>query len=154
MIDLIRELFQYQAWADSQLIAAIKAHGPAAEDEELRKTLHHIVVVQRVFIQTCAGETFDLEKEKFVPSTMDEMERLFSATQERSGEFLAVLSPDALCVRLNRPPFDQWHTTVQTGLIQAVFHSQHHRGQAAGRLRALGGTPPTVDYILWKKDRP
>jgi len=53
-----------------------------------------------------------IRKEKGVPSSMDEMERLFFATQERSGEFLAVLSPDALCVRLNRPPFDGWHTTV------------------------------------------
>jgi uncharacterized damage-inducible protein DinB len=154
MIDLIRELFQYQAWADSQLIAAIKAHTPAAEDEELRKSLHHIVLVQRFFLHMCAGEAFNFEKEMAVPSAFDEVERLFSAIPEHAGRVLTGLSPGTLSNVLDRPPLDAMRPTVQTALTQAVLHSQHHRGQVASRLRSLGGTPPTVDYILWKKDRP
>jgi uncharacterized damage-inducible protein DinB len=52
------------------------------------------------------------------------------------------------------PGYPQFRLTVIDALMQAVMHSQHHRGQAAARLRALGGEPPTVDYILWLKDRP
>ena len=88
----IAELFDYQAWADARIMAAVKARAPAAEDERIRVLLH-------------------------APST------------------LANVSPDHL--------------------LQTVLHSQHHRGQISTRLRALGGAPPTVDYIIWKKkDRP
>jgi len=33
--------------------------------------------------------------------------------------------------------------------MQAVMHSQWHRGQNATRLRELGGEPPTLDLIVW-----
>jgi uncharacterized damage-inducible protein DinB len=38
--------------------------------------------------------------------------------------------------------------------MQVVMHSQSHRGQCASRLRAAGGQPPTLDFIVWLKDRP
>ena len=87
MLELIADLFAYQAWADSQLVAAVRSHPPAAEDEQLRTLL-----------------------------------------------------PEAL-------------PGVRTWLVQTVLHSQHHRGQVATRLRAFGGNPPTVDYILWARKR-
>jgi uncharacterized damage-inducible protein DinB len=39
-------------------------------------------------------------------------------------------------------------------LLQVCLHSQGHRAQAAKLLRALGGTPPMLDFILWRVDRP
>jgi uncharacterized damage-inducible protein DinB len=39
--------------------------------------------------------------------------------------------------------------TVAHAFMQAAMHSQHHRGQNASRIRALGGTPPTTDFISW-----
>lgn len=40
------------------------------------------------------------------------------------------------------PPFS---ITVAEALMQAMMHSQWHRGQNATRLRELGGEPPTVE---------
>ncbi|MFH1176439.1 MAG: DinB family protein [Acidobacteriota bacterium] len=40
-------------------------------------------------------------------------------------------------------------------MLKVVMHSRHHRGQNMARLRALGGEPPTCDYIAWTwLDRP
>jgi uncharacterized damage-inducible protein DinB len=39
--------------------------------------------------------------------------------------------------------------TSGEGLLQAILHSQYHRGQNARRLRELGGEPPTTDLIVW-----
>jgi uncharacterized damage-inducible protein DinB len=33
--------------------------------------------------------------------------------------------------------------------MQVILHSEHHRGQVAMRLRALGAKPPVLDYIVW-----
>jgi uncharacterized damage-inducible protein DinB len=154
MIELLRELFHYQAWADSQIVAAVKSHPGAAGDEQLRTLLHHIVVVQRFFIGQCAGETFDVRRESRIPETIEEMEGLFDEAHGMENEVLATLDDGALAVLLDRPPLEKLRPTIRTALTQAVLHCQHHRAQVATRLRALGGSPPTVDYILWKKDRP
>jgi uncharacterized damage-inducible protein DinB len=34
-------------------------------------------------------------------------------------------------------------------LLQALLHCQHHRGQNAARMRALGVAPPMTDYLIW-----
>jgi uncharacterized damage-inducible protein DinB len=34
-------------------------------------------------------------------------------------------------------------------LLQALMHSQHHRGQNASRMRELGVKPPMTDYVIW-----
>ena len=121
MLELLTELFRYQAWADAQIVAAVKACPPAASDERLLELLHHVVAVQRHFLQNPLPDGP-------VPP-FDEIERLFEET--------AGMPPSA--------------AIPATHLLQTVLHSQHHRGQIAVRLRALGGAPPTVDYILWKR---
>jgi uncharacterized damage-inducible protein DinB len=154
MLQLIAELFEYQAWADAKTVAAVKAHAPAAEDEQLRVLLHHIVSVQRFFLTQCSGGAFDIEAEMRVPGTLQEVETIFQETHTLGLSVLGAMSPDALPGILDAPPLDKLRPTVGAALTQAVLHSQHHRGQVATRLRVLGGVPPTVDYIIWKKDRP
>ena len=34
-------------------------------------------------------------------------------------------------------------------MLQVPMHSQYHRGQINARLRAVGGEPARVDYIVW-----
>ena len=34
-------------------------------------------------------------------------------------------------------------------ILQVATHTGHHRGQVITRLRALGGDPPLVDFIVW-----
>jgi uncharacterized damage-inducible protein DinB len=125
MLPLIAELVAYQAWADAKIVAAVKAHPPAVEDERIRVLLHHIVAVQRYFLQKPI-------EDGPVP-LFSAIESLFVETAQYAA-WLEGLNPDHV--------------------LQAVLHSQHHRGQVSTRLRALGGAPPTVDYIIWKKGRP
>jgi uncharacterized damage-inducible protein DinB len=67
------------------------------------------------------------------------------------------LSPTRLAEKVtivwfNDPPLS---ITIAEALTQAAMHSHYHRGQNATRLRELGGSPPTTDYIVWLwKGRP
>lgn len=150
MLDLIRELFRYQSWADLQIVAAAKPYG---EDAELRKTLQHIIVVQRFFLLQCSGREFDADLEMRPPDTFEELEQLFRDTHAEELEFVAGLDEAAVAEVLDRPPLDKMKPTVRDALLQVVLHTQHHRGQVATRLRALGATPPTVDYLLMPKTK-
>jgi uncharacterized damage-inducible protein DinB len=147
MLEMIRELFQYQSWADLQIVAAAK---PYAGDPELRKTLHHIVTVQRFFLLHCSGRELDADLELRPPDTFEELEQLFRDTHTEQLEFVAELTPAALSAIVEG---QKVRPTVKEALLQTVLHTQHHRGQVAHRLRALGATPPTVDYILMPKAR-
>ncbi len=44
--------------------------------------------------------------------------------------------------------------TVAEGLTQMVMHSQNHRGQRLMCVREMVGKAPTLDYVLWAKERP
>ena len=45
------------------------------------------------------------------------------------------------------------HTfSVEEGIVQICLHSHGHRAQVAIRLRELGGTPPSLDFVIWLKD--
>jgi uncharacterized damage-inducible protein DinB len=39
--------------------------------------------------------------------------------------------------------------SISETMLQIPMHSQYHRGQINARLRAVGGEPPRVDYIVW-----
>ena len=151
-IALLRELFAYQDWADSQIVAAVKAQPPAAEDGELRRILHHILVVQRFFLAQCAGRPFDSDREMRLLSNIAEVEELFRETHAGLEQWMDTAAAGDLARVLDAPALEAMRPSVATALLQTVLHSQHHRGQAAARLRALGLQPPTVDYIVWKKD--
>jgi uncharacterized damage-inducible protein DinB len=148
---MLSDLLAYQSWADSQILAAVKAHPTAATDPEVLKTLHHIVGVQRFFLSQIANQAFDVQREMQVPSSMEALEHLFTETQSNLTRFASTIAELDLTAVLDKPPLEKMRPTVHTALVQMVLHSQHHRGQVATRLRILGATPPTVDYILWAK---
>jgi uncharacterized damage-inducible protein DinB len=154
MLDMIRALYHHMAWADTQMLAAVGVHAPAAEDEELRRTLHHIVGVQRFFLSRFLKRGFDVESETRIPSSMASLELLFRETHAEELAYIDTVDASALTPVVELAPLQGIRPTGGELMMQVVMHSQHHRGQVASRLRVLGGTPPTVDFILWLKDRP
>lgn len=153
MIETIRSLFEHQEWADTKLLSAVSSHEPAALDPQMRWTLHHIAGVQRVFLAIVHGREVDAEAMKRVPETLAGIESLFQATHREWKDFVAGLTVEELSRRVTLPRFGDFPLNVEQVLLQVVMHSQNHRGQCLTRLRELGATPPTLDFILWVKER-
>jgi uncharacterized damage-inducible protein DinB len=79
----------------------------------------------------------------------------YRETYARDREWLAGIADAELDRLLESPNFEGRRYSVRDGLVQICLHSQGHRAQCASKLRALGGEPPTLDYVLWiKADRP
>jgi uncharacterized damage-inducible protein DinB len=148
-----QSLFAHQAWADASLLSAIHAHPPSQEDEWLQKTLLHMVGVQRYFLSLFLDRPFDREKEAQPPASFADLVQRFRATHEEELIFVGAIS-EADLERRFELPFLKTEFTVADGLTQVVMHSQNHRGQCLRYLRKHGAEPPTLDYILWAKDRP
>lgn len=158
MNPLLRDLFGHQFWADAEAWSALGAHPPARDDAAIRNRLHHIHLVQRVFMWAVRhdGAPFALSTAADYPS-FDDLRAYARASHAEIQQMLDTIG-DA---RLGEPVTIPWFKdppltlTVTEALAQSVMHSQHHRGQNATRLRDLGGTPPSTDLIVWYwKGRP
>jgi uncharacterized damage-inducible protein DinB len=154
MIELIQSLFRHQAWADAAILKAVAAHEGAFADDELRKWLNHILLVQRFFLSLFQQRPFDREGEGQIPSAMDETERRFAEAHADGTAYAARLDEAELArtIEFPVPAWKHFHPSVRDALMQVLMHSEHHRAQIAMRLRALGGTPPLTDYIAWVRD--
>jgi uncharacterized damage-inducible protein DinB len=153
MRPLLADLFDHQAWADATMLAAIRSC-PAADDEKMRHALHHIVIVQRFFLSIFLGRPFDMEMESKHPESLDAFVSRFRETHAGELAFVSTLDDSALTRVIETPWIPSAKLTLAQTMMQVVMHSQSHRGQCSSRLRAAGGQPPTVDFILWLKDRP
>jgi uncharacterized damage-inducible protein DinB len=154
MLPLILDLFRHQAYADNALLQAVMDHGPASEDARLRELLHHVVAVQRFFLFSCTGEPFDAPREMAPPDTLPRVAATYQDTQARQVQWLAALTEEDLRATFQMAFFGGRSFRVWEALVQTCLHSQGHRAQCLTRLRELGGSPPTLDFILWAKDRP
>jgi uncharacterized damage-inducible protein DinB len=150
MIDVLRDLWRYQAWADAQIWKAILKCDAAHDDVLVRERTLHAHQAQEAFLGFAMGEEVDFSRTDGL-SSLVEIREYGREVLDRGNRFLD--SPDATWVdRIVAPPWPQeppLRFSAGEGLLQAVLHTQHHRGQNATWLRELGVEPPTIDFILW-----
>ena len=149
MLALFQDLIRHKAFADAAYLKAIRNHKPAAADPGLRIRLHHIIISNRYWLFANLGRDFDLEAERTVPASLDELILRFKEAHALELDWIAGAAESDLNRAAGSTPF-----TVAQALTQVCLHSQGHRAQCAEALRALGGTPPPTDFIVWVKQRP
>jgi uncharacterized damage-inducible protein DinB len=154
MLSTIEELIRHKWWANGGLMRAIEQQPAAAEDEELRKMLHHILVSNRFWLFAIIGRPFDREVEMQIPASLAGIVERFKETEQLEADWMSKASEPELErileTRSSRLGID---VSVRQALLQICMHTQGHRAQCATRLRALGRTPPGMDYILWIKEK-
>ena len=154
MIDLIRDLYGHQEWADAELWKAIEAHPGALEDEHICKRFRHFHATQYAYLLLLRGEQADVRSfaKKFGDAVAVRAVRDQAIeTHREAARFLSEIPESRLEEKFLIPWFKDpsFIVTVGQALVQVAMHSQYHRGQNATRLRELGGTPPTTDFVLW-----
>lgn len=154
MLSIIEEVMRHKWWANATLLRAIEQHPAARDDEELRKMLNHILFSNRFWLLTILGLPFDRESEMQLPANLAIIIDRFNETERLESEWLSHSSESdlerTLETRSSRLGID---VSVRQAVLQICLHSQGHRPQCATRLRALGGTPPGTDYVLWIKEK-
>lgn len=152
----LNELYRHMEWADANVWRAVLISPEARADQKLRELFYHLHLVQRAFLRAWRGEPRDTPY-----PTFDETDSLVlwgrSYYPELRAHFVELTDEQIL-----KPMRLPWGDIVERELgqkpetisvaemmLQVPLHSQHHRGQINARLRAVGGEPPRVDYIVW-----
>ncbi len=156
MLDLFRDLFRHEAWADAEHWRAIEANPAAAADAAIRERLNHIHIVQRWYLTLFRGNPMSADEAMRPIASRDELLNSFRCYHEGMRGLLEQMPVERLdeIVELAAKP-NPIAVSVRDALLQVVMHSQNHRGQNARRLRELAGDAPLTDYLLWViKGRP
>ena len=154
MTKLLRDLVAHKGHANRLMLDAIAQHDRARADAAILALLHHILVANRFWFLTSVGEPFDREREMAPPASFDALTEAYAALQEQEEAWIGSLTDVDLERVLQTPHIPGGSCTVAEGVTQVCLHSQGHRSQIAKMLRALGGTPPMTDFILWVTQRP
>ena len=138
-VELLRDLARHQAWADAQHWNALRANHTLLEDPEIRKRLNHMTTAGELLCALARGDTPSLgTKDR---ESAQELEAAMRLANQQLQMALESLDLDRM-IALPRGPQGPFEAPAGVLLLQALTHSQHHRGQNASRMRTLGATPP------------
>jgi uncharacterized damage-inducible protein DinB len=153
----LTQLARHMAWADASVWKAVLALPADANDAKIGDTLHHMHLVQHIFLQSWIRAPFKVRERGEFASIAD----LAAWAREAHGgtlSFLEGATADQLDSEFRVPwavHFEQRskqpagvHTLAES-VLQTILHTQHHRGQVCTRLREVGAEPPTIDFIVW-----
>jgi uncharacterized damage-inducible protein DinB len=151
-----RDLITHMEWADAQVWRSIRAMAGERSDERLKYLLHHIHLVQWVYLQAWRGDPFvvtelsaypDLPAVEAWARPYYPMAAAFAETVEESklGQTIEFPWSNLIAEKFGtiRP------ATLGESAYQVFSHTTYHRGQVATRVRELAGEPPTVDFLVW-----
>src|SRR5262245_2806925 len=154
MIAMLPDLIHHKGYANASLLKVIRQHETAAQDPELLKLLHHIILANRFWLRLTTGLPFVVDEESRAPESLEAVEVLDPESHEEEMEWLAQVQEPELARVLETPFIPDFSCSVAQAMMQVCLHSHGHRAQCATRLRLLGDTPPNMDFILWLKERP
>jgi uncharacterized damage-inducible protein DinB len=152
MNPLLRDLYGHQEWADAEHWRAIEAHPPALADPAIRDRLHHIHLVQHVFLWVAGDRQAPPQITKPAEFADSNALKEYGRSGHRALAVLLESTPPgrfAEIISMPWTPAGSAELTVERALTQAAMHSHYHRAQNATRLRELGGVPPGTDLIVW-----
>lgn len=145
--ELLQGLARHQAWADSAHWKALRENRALLEDIEIHKRLNHMLMAIRMLSALAQGETADPSGLKDIEPA-DQLEAAMGKANAALCEAINSVDLQKM-IALPRGPRGPWEAPAGVLLLQAITHSQHHRGQNAARMRQLGITPPMTDFVIW-----
>ncbi len=143
--DSLRRQFVYDAWANQEVLQAIRSS--TAARERALQLMSHILAAERVWLERLKQEPQSVPvwpKPDLAQCEAEaaELGRLWTAYLE-----LATAGDVTQSVSYKNSKGEEWTSTIADILLHVVMHSAYHRGQIASNMREHGQTPAYTDYI-------
>lgn len=150
------QLVAQMRWADALVWRSVLRTPEAHASDEMHRRLHHIHLVQHLYLQIWRGEPLRITEH----SDFADLRAIHGWAEPfyaRAESFVRSLSPDGFQEPVSFPWAEELTetmgvvhpATVGQSLLQVTSHSTYHRGQVCAHLRQLGGEPPLTDFIAW-----
>ena len=148
-IEQLRQLFDYNDWANRRIIVALKEN----KSERSRQILAHLLITEQEYFERLYGKDsfgFDFWQDL----TLEDCGKLAKETAERFEKLLRRFDDEGLDIRAQyRTSEGVWYeNTFREMLTHVLFHSSIHRGNIMLKIREEGFTPPKIDYIIYLRE--
>lgn len=162
-LELIRELYEYNDWANNHMLEAAKAltdeefsRKQGASFESVEGNLAHIVGAQTVWLQRWTGganpkPVLEFQKMRGLPSIREAFEK--SHAELRS--FLALLTEERLekVLAYRDSAGNPYERPMWQLMSHVVNHGTHHRAETAMAMGLLGKPMRELDYTYFELER-
>lgn len=145
MIQYLRKLFLYDAWANREVLnALVAAQAPTARSINL---LAHVLSAQKLWYERVKGLPQSLQV--WPESGLTQCEALLVDLAETWQNYFQLIDAKELERRVpyRNSKGEAFNSRVEDILTHVAMHGSYHRGQIAADMRAAGVTPAYTDFI-------
>ncbi len=140
--DYLRRQFRYEAWANREVLAAIRAQGA---DERSVQLMSHVLAAGRLWIERLrqVPQSVAVWPKPDLAWCETEAERLAHAW----AEYLNKTQDFERSISYKNSKGEAWTSRIDDVLTHVLMHSAYHRGQIASHMREKGQNPAYTDFI-------
>ena len=161
LVDVLRNHLNYTAWASSRLVEAASELSPqelvrdfGTADHNVLGTLVHVYAADRTWLGRVEGNP---PAQFLIPEQDMHMEVLrkdWPALLARWKQWGGLQTEESIHrdVSYRSLKGDPFVTPTWQIVLHLVNHGTHHRGQVSGFLRAMGHTPPPLDFLVFCRE--
>ena len=161
LLSSLRTHIDYTTWASTQLLEAASAldHDElvrdfGTSDHSVLGTMAHVFAADRVWLRRVRGDAqlpfLDPHHDLHLQTLQTEWPVILDGWRTLAEEWTEdSLARGVSYKQFNGQPFT---TPLWQVVLHVVNHGTHHRGQAAGFIRAMGQQPPKLDLIFYYRE--
>lgn len=160
--EVLRTHLDYSAWATHRLLDAAERLSDSelrrdfgSADKSLIGTLVHVFGADRIWLSRVRGIAPEgMPAPEFHDPKV--LRPAWQAVDDGWREWARPLGDADLLREVSYRDLkgNPWQTPLWQIVLHVVNHATHHRGQAAGFLRAMGHAPPPLDLIAYYRALP
>jgi len=148
-IEHLRELYNYNDWANRRIITALKSN----KSEKAQKILSHLLITEQEYFERFYGKDstgFDFWQNL----SLEDCGNLAKENAEKFERLLKRFDDEGLgqIARYKTSEGIPHENTFRELLTHILFHSATHRGNITLKLREENFTPPKIDYIIYLRE--
>jgi len=145
LADYMRRQFAYDAWANLEVLAAIRAAG--GENTRSLQLMSHLLAAERLWLERL--KQVSQSGPVWPNPDLAWCEAEAAESKRRWQEYMELITAGDLAqtISYKNSKGEEWSSTVGDILTHVVMHSAYHRGQIASHMREKGQTPAYTDFI-------
>jgi len=154
----IRQLYDYNAWANARVLDAAAALTPEQFTRDLgssfpsvRDTLTHVMAAEHVWLARWRGHSPRRLLDAAEFPTLGDVRARWAEVERELSEFVRGVTDDSLgrVIAYTNTRGEEWRYALGQMMQHVVTHSAYHRGQVTTMLRQLGARAVLTDFLAY-----
>jgi uncharacterized damage-inducible protein DinB len=162
LLDLVRDLYAYNRWANRRLTGVTAAltgeelvREVGGSFPSVRRTLIHLLEADWIWLERWKGDSPTSAPREWHLEDHDAIVGQWDVVQAQREVFVGSLDPAAMMRPLSYRSLrgEPFTAPLYELMLHVVNHSTYHRGQITNMLRQLGRAAVGTDLVAYQRER-